>query len=158
GAAADAPVAAGTLRAPWRWERLLVESAVIGGRDRWVRRLAGLEARLELEGRREIQRDQQIPTPSGAGRVQTVRDPRRAESRERMLRDLRHLREFALPLLDGLAALAGGARLGSATAPASWGEWIDKLTALATRALRRPERVLSVLHGMAAMSAIGSVT
>ncbi|HSO73543.1 MAG TPA: hypothetical protein VLU47_01805, partial [Blastocatellia bacterium] len=28
----------GTLRAPWRWERLLVESAVIGSRERWERR------------------------------------------------------------------------------------------------------------------------
>ncbi|MEZ5285071.1 MAG: hypothetical protein R2712_09735 [Vicinamibacterales bacterium] len=33
---------AGTLRAPWRWEDLLVEAAVIGGIDRWERRLAGL--------------------------------------------------------------------------------------------------------------------
>src|SRR4029450_1685295 len=42
--AEDAPVVAGTLRAPWKWEQLLVESAVIGGKDRWSRRLAGLEA------------------------------------------------------------------------------------------------------------------
>src|SRR5207249_68165 len=48
GAAADAadsdeqPVVAGTLRAPWNWERLLVEAAVIGGTDRWRRRLDGL--------------------------------------------------------------------------------------------------------------------
>ena len=34
---------AGTLRAPWRWEDLIVEAAVIGGLDRWQRRLAGLE-------------------------------------------------------------------------------------------------------------------
>ena len=27
----------GTLRAPWRWERLLVDAAVIGGVDRWRR-------------------------------------------------------------------------------------------------------------------------
>ena len=32
----------GSLRAPWRWEALLVESAVIGGLDRWVSRLDGL--------------------------------------------------------------------------------------------------------------------
>ncbi len=30
----DRPVVEGTLRAPWRWEQLLVESAVIGGKDR----------------------------------------------------------------------------------------------------------------------------
>ena len=37
-----AAVVAGTLRAPWRWERLLVDAAVIGGRERWARRLDGL--------------------------------------------------------------------------------------------------------------------
>ena len=34
---------AGTLRAPWRWEDLIVEAAVIGRLDRWQRRLRGLE-------------------------------------------------------------------------------------------------------------------
>src|SRR5262249_10912882 len=33
------PVLEGALRAPWKWEKLLVDSAVIGGRDRWSRRL-----------------------------------------------------------------------------------------------------------------------
>ncbi len=32
-----------------RWERLLVDAAVIGGRDRWDRRLRGLEAEWELQ-------------------------------------------------------------------------------------------------------------
>ena len=32
---------------------------------------------------------------------------------------------------------------------ASWGEWLDRLGALATRALRRPERVLSLLSSSA---------
>src|SRR5207248_2744980 len=44
----DAPVIEGALRAPWRWEHLLVEAAVIGGRDRWRRRLDGLANELEL--------------------------------------------------------------------------------------------------------------
>src|SRR5262249_6538156 len=38
----NAPVRDGQLRTPRRWERLLVESAVIGGRDRWRRRIDGL--------------------------------------------------------------------------------------------------------------------
>ena len=38
----DSAILAGTLRAPWKWEALLVESAVIGGSDRWTRRLNGL--------------------------------------------------------------------------------------------------------------------
>ena len=36
----------GTLRAPRMWERLLVDAAVIGGRDRWEKRLAGLRSEL----------------------------------------------------------------------------------------------------------------
>ncbi len=35
-------VVAGTLRAPWRWEELLVEAYVIEGLARWQRRLPGL--------------------------------------------------------------------------------------------------------------------
>jgi hypothetical protein len=41
----EAPVREGQLRAPRRWERLLVEAAVIGGRDRWRRRIDGLAKR-----------------------------------------------------------------------------------------------------------------
>src|SRR6185295_19363009 len=45
-------VLAGSLRAPWKWETLIVESAVIGGDPaRWHRRLAGLarEYRLKIQ-------------------------------------------------------------------------------------------------------------
>src|SRR5581483_2511177 len=42
------PATSGTLRAPRRWERLLVESAVIGGLDRWETRLAALDNKLSL--------------------------------------------------------------------------------------------------------------
>ena len=45
------PVVAGTLRTPFHWEKLLVDAAVIGGRDRWIRRLDGLEAELVLKSR-----------------------------------------------------------------------------------------------------------
>ena len=44
-----ATVRAGTLRAPRRWEQLLVDAAVIGGQNRWKRRLTGLEAKLRLD-------------------------------------------------------------------------------------------------------------
>src|SRR5205823_4169639 len=126
GPVASGAVAGGTLRAPWRWERLLVEAAVIGGRDRWERRLAGLQAQLELDD-------------SEAGRG----------NRARMLEDLGHLRTFALPLLDDLSALPREAR---------WGEWIDRLSALATRALREPARVLEALSALVPMSEVGPVT
>jgi ATP-dependent helicase/nuclease subunit B len=121
----DTAVPGGTLRAPWRWERLLVEAAVIGGRERWTRRLDGLDARLRLDDGED-------------GR----------ENRTRMLQDLGHLRRFALPLLDDLAALPHHAL---------WGEWLDRLSALATRALRRPERVLAVLAALAPMNDVGPV-
>ena len=124
---ADAPVVAGTLRAPWRWERLLVDAAVIGGRDRWERRLAGLEADLHLKARQED-------------------DEGRRDRLRRSLEDLAALRGFALPLLDALAALPSSA---------SWGEWLEQLTALATRALRDPLRVLSLLAELAPMAPVG---
>jgi RecB family exonuclease len=38
------------LRAPAAWERLLVDAAVIGGRDRWEARLSGLKASLRSDG------------------------------------------------------------------------------------------------------------
>ncbi len=113
------------VRAPWRWERLLVEAAVIGGRDRWTRRLDGLAARLVLEA---------TVAPS--------------EGRARAQADLVELRRFAEPLLDTLAALP---------AHAAWGPWLDCLAALATCALRRPDRVLSVLAALAPMRDVGPV-
>ena len=122
--AAAEPVAA-PLRAPWRWERLLVDAAVIGGRERWQRRLAGLEQRIRLDDR-EVAR----------------------ESNERSLRDLAELRGFALPLLDELEALPG---------EAVWGVWLERLSALASRALRAPERVLAVLAALEPMKDVGPV-
>src|SRR5256714_1549754 len=78
----DAPVVAGALRAPWRWEQLLIDAAVIGGRERWKRRLDGLEAQLRTTS------------------VAFAEDEARAQRLERGLADLAALREFALPLLD----------------------------------------------------------
>jgi ATP-dependent helicase/nuclease subunit B len=46
----EAPVREGQLRAPRRWERLLVEAAVIGGRDRWRRRIDGLANEIRRIG------------------------------------------------------------------------------------------------------------
>jgi ATP-dependent helicase/nuclease subunit B len=43
------PVVAGNLRTPRRWEALLVEAAVVGGKERWTRRLDGLAAELRLK-------------------------------------------------------------------------------------------------------------
>ena len=130
----DRPVVGGTLRAPWHWDRLLVESAVIGGRDRWARRLTGLEQELRLR-LEECAAD----------------DPRSPRSRriERDLGDLGHLRRFALPVMDRLDALPG---------EAPWGDWLDRLEALAPMVLRRPDRVLATLGELRPMAGVGPVS
>ena len=48
----EPPVRDGQLRAPRRWEQLLVEAAVIGSLDRWRRRLDGLANTLRSRARR----------------------------------------------------------------------------------------------------------
>jgi ATP-dependent helicase/nuclease subunit B len=127
----DAPVVAGSLRAPWRWEKMLLDAAVIGGRERWERRLAGLER--ELRAQLEALKDDEA-------RITRVR---------RDLDDLQALRDFALPLLDRLRKLKS---------EATWGEWLDDLSALATQAVREPARILSVLAELAPMAPVGPAT
>ena len=121
----------GTLRAPWRWEQLMVEAAVIGGKDRWERRLAGLETELLLK-RKELGQE----------------DEARAGLMDHQLRDLRHLREFALPLIGRLAELP---------VQATWGEWLDHLRGLAGKALRTPEAVLATITELEPMSPVGPI-
>ena len=128
------PELEGSLRAPWKWEQLIVEAAVIGGKDRWVRRLDGLEKQFRLE------REACAKDDPGSPRLQGL---------ERSLRNLQHLRGFALPSIDELAALPGAA---------SWGEWISCLEKLVPRVLRRPERVLAVLADMKPMAPVQSVS
>lgn len=125
---------AGTLRAPWRWEDLIVEAAVIGGLDRWRRRLAGLEQdyRTRL---RAIQTDDDQSS--------------RARAIGRDLDQLRALQAFALPVL---------AQLASWPDRQSWGEWLAALNALVPSVLARPARALRVLQEIAPLSAIGPVS
>jgi hypothetical protein len=133
-------VVAGTLRSPWKWEELIVESAVVGGRSRahgrarWRRRLDGLAAdyRYRIE---ELQREEQE-----SARIARFR---------RDLRNLAHLRQFALPIIDALAEWPG---------QATWGEWLDRFSALASRALKRPARVLQMLAELRPMADVGPVS
>ena len=126
-----APVTEGQLRAPRRWERLLVEAAVIGGRDRWRRRINGLanDLRLRLSELAE-------------------EDETQAAMLARTLEDLAAFASYAIPLIDLLDSLPKSA---------NWGEWLDRLSGLATRALKYPERVLSVLAELAPMGSVGPV-
>jgi hypothetical protein len=127
----EPPVMAGTLRAPRLWERLLVDAAVIGGLDRWKRRLDGLTRQYEIDQR-------EIDDPENPAAIRLRRDQL----------GLAGLREYALPLLEDLSRLPRGA---------PWGTWLDALGALATRALRRPARVLAVLGELAPMAEVGPV-
>jgi ATP-dependent helicase/nuclease subunit B len=126
------PVTDGQLRAPWRWERLLVEAAVIGGRQRWRARIEGLANDLQIKFAELVHEDEA-----------------RAAIVKRTAEDLEAFAAYVLPLIDALDALPKSA---------NWGEWLDKLGALATRALRRPDRVLSVLSELAPMASVGPVT
>jgi ATP-dependent helicase/nuclease subunit B len=116
-------------RAPLIWEKLLVDAAVIGGRDRWQRRLHGLEREFELR-LKTVERD----------------DEARRSHLERQLDQLRQFESFALPLIDAMDALP---------AAAHWREWLDRLTSVARLALRRPEPVLTVLAEFEPMSEVG---
>jgi len=127
----QAPVIAGQLRAPRRWERLLVEAAVIGGRERWRKRIDGFAE--ELRSR--------LAEIGGE-------DEAKAAVLRRTLGDMEAFAGYALPLIESLDALPKSA---------NWGEWLDHLGALATRALRQPQRVLSVLSELAPMAAVGPV-
>jgi ATP-dependent helicase/nuclease subunit B len=123
------PVISGQLRAPYRWERLIIEAAVIGGRERWHRRIAGLANQLRLQIL-ELRRENEA----------------QATVLRRTLEDLEVFTGYALPLIDALDELPRSA---------IWGEWLDKLSALATRAISQPGRVLSVLSELSPMSAVG---
>jgi ATP-dependent helicase/nuclease subunit B len=136
----DEAVVAGTLRSPWKWEELIVESAVVGGRTRadgsarWRRRLDGLSADFQYRIA-ELRREE-------------PESPRIARF-ERDLRNLAHLRQFALPIVDDLAGWPERA---------TWGEWLERFSALATRALRHPARVLQTLADLRPMASVGPVT
>ncbi len=127
-ASRDAPP---PVRTPRLWERLLVESAVIGGLDRWGRRLDGLRAKLERDREAAVE-------PDGARAAALARD----------LDALAELRAFAFPILRELAALPSRA---------TWGEHRARLSRLASLAIADPSRVLSVLAELAPMDDVGDV-
>ena len=130
----DQAVVAGTLRAPWKWESLLVESAVIGGSERWARRLDGLAAEYDLKIRALTSDEPDSP---------------RIARLERERQNLAHLRAFALPLIEAMSAWPK---------QATWGDWILRLEAFAPQVLRRPEFVLRVLADLRPMATVGPVS
>lgn len=128
----QARVVAGTLRAPRRWESLLHEASVLGGRARWVHRLAGLAGHLRQQ--LEDLDDPDHPRSLGIGR---------------QLEDLDALEAFLSPTLDALEALP---------VVGTWGQHLAALEPLADQTLRDPERVASVLAELSPMAAVGPVS
>ena len=117
--------------APRRWERLILDSEVIGGLDRWEGRLARFE--------RQLQRDEEAES-----------DESRREAVRRRRRDLRRLTETALPILHRLAAFP--------TPHAGFYEWTRQLAELARAALLHPEGVLECLAETDPMRDVNEVT
>ncbi len=119
-----------SLRSPRRWERLLVDASVIGGRARWERRLKSLMRALsaELES--------------------TEAESPRKQSLQVQRAQLGALFEFAMPVLDLLAGLPH---------QATWADWFSALDTLARRCLRAPESVCEALLELAPLGAVGPV-
>ena len=117
--------------APRRWERLILDSEVIGGLERWERRLARFDDRLR----------QDLEAEEDEGRREHVRQ-RRA--------DLRRLTETALPILRRLAAFP--------SPHARYSEWARQLEDLAGAALLHPEGVIDCLAETNPMRDVSEVT
>ncbi len=125
----QSPVIEGTLRTPFAWEELLIDAAVIGGKDRWARRLDGLRYQFEVR-LRELSPDE---------------DSRRTYLRKQHER-LDDLKRFALPVIELLASLPRAA---------SWGEWLVHLRRLAEKTLRDPAPLLEMLSELEPMDEVG---
>ena len=101
---------------------------------RWHRRLTGLANEMRLHRDAERRDDPDSP---------------KAARLDRDLRNLGHLRAFALPIVDLLA---------SWPASGTWGDWLDRFEAVAPMVLRQPDGVLRVLQQLRPMAEIGPVS
>ncbi len=130
----DTPREEGPPQSPWRWEPLLNEAVIIGGHERWRRRLEGF--REELLTRRETLASEDPESP-------------RVESLGRRAALVSEFIDFACPIVDTLATW---------TDRPAWGVWLERLGLLALRALGRPDRVLSVLSELRPLADVDDVS
>lgn len=119
----------GEADAPAAWERLMVDAAVIGGKDRWERRLAGLRAEALARYAKAEEEDER-------------------ERLRRRVDGIESLERFALPTI---------ARLADLPREAAWGEWIGALGDLAAEALRDADPIVEMLEQLLPMAEIGPV-
>lgn len=111
------------------WERLLREAAVIEGLPRWRARLAATLDRIYSDYEKHVETDR----------------------RQRMANEiaaLEGLREFAVPLIEQLAALP---------VSSNWGEWLRALEDLAIAGLNWPRTVVDALEELAPLADLGPV-
>lgn len=115
--------------APVRWERLLVDAAVVGGLHRWKRRLEGLAETFRA-------------------RHSSAEDEAAREEAWRQIELVESLSAFALPVIERLAALPESA---------TWAVWLDELRSLAEATLRNGDAVLELLDELQSMGDLGPV-
>ena len=131
----DQAVVAGTLRAPWKWERVLIDAVVIGqDAARWKRRLDGRARELALQIEEAARQE-----GSDSGKVRAL---------ELTLEQCDHLRAFAIPIINEIAAWP---------VRDNWGEWLDRFERLVPRVLRMPAYVLRVLADLRPMADVGPI-
>lgn len=119
---------------PWRWEGILNDAQVIGGAERWERRLRGYREQLQVR--------------ADAARADDLDSPRHQSLVRRM--------EWA----DELIAFAAGVVGEMAAWPShdDWGAWLERLERLAPRVLVRPDRVLSTLTELRPLTGVSGVS
>jgi CRISPR/Cas system-associated exonuclease Cas4 (RecB family) len=132
--AAEPSVPSPSRRSPWRWEAILNDAAVIGGLDRWRRRLDGFRQELLTRGDAVAADEPESP---------------KAEAMRRRAALVDELLEFAIPLLDVMSAWRDDRT--------TWAVWFDRLTALSQAALDRPDHVQDVLSELLPMADVDDV-
>lgn len=127
------PELASPSRSPWRWEALLNDAQVIGGRERWHRRLAGHREELRL-------------------RVAAARADDPSSSRhEAIARRIGWLDELIAFADDVIGELGRWPRVDG------WSGWLTRLEAIAPRVLARPATVLATLGELKPLAGVTDV-
>lgn len=127
------PELASLTRSPWRWEALLNDAQVIGGRERWHRRLAGHREELRLRAEAALADDPSSP---------------RHEAITRRLGWLDELIAFADDVVG---------ELGRWPRVDDWAGWLTRLEMLAPRVLARPATVLATLGELKPLAGVADV-